>query len=140
MAQGNGHADQRERPVGELLRELSEQTTRLVKQELELANAELGEKGRKAGAGAGMLGGAGILGLLSAGALTACLIAALDTAVALWLAALIVAAVYGAIAGILALSGRNRVQEAAPPIPEQTVDNVKEDVQWAKTRATSASR
>jgi uncharacterized membrane protein YqjE len=130
----------KERSIGELLTQLSQETTTLVRQELELAKAELTEKGKEAGKGAGMFGGAGLLGLLAAGALTACIIAALDTAMPLWLAALIVAVVYGAIAGVLALQGRNRVKRATPPVPEQTIDSTKEDVAWAKTRARSGSR
>jgi len=129
-----------DRPVGELLKELSEQTTTLVRQELELAKLELTEKGKKAGIGAGMFGGAGIVGFYAVGALTACLILALATAVDGWLAALIVAAVYGAVAGVLALSGKSKVQQAVPPIPEQAVDSVKEDVQWTKSRAKQARK
>jgi hypothetical protein len=127
----------RERPVGELLRELSQQTTTLVRQELELAKAELAEKGKRAGVGAGLLTGAGVMGLAALGALTASLIAALSTAMDTWLAALIVALVYAAIAGGLALVGKSRVREATPPAPEQTIETVKEDVQWAKTQARS---
>ncbi len=124
-----------DRPVGELLRELSEQTTTLVRQELELAKLELTEKGKRAGIGAGMFGGAGVVGLYAVGALTACLILALATAMTGWLAALIVAVVYGAAAGLLALSGKSKVQQAVPPVPEQATESVKEDVQWTKTRA-----
>jgi uncharacterized membrane protein YqjE len=129
-----------DRPVGELLKELSEQTTMLVRQELELAKLELTEKGKKAGIGAGMFGGAGIVGFYAVGALTACLILALATAVDGWLAALIVAAVYGAVAGVLALSGKSKVQQAVPPVPEQAADSVKEDVQWTKSRAKQARK
>jgi uncharacterized membrane protein YqjE len=136
----NGGGDLRERPIGELLKQLSQETTTLVRQELELAKAEMAEKGRKAGLGAGMFGAAGIVGLLALGALTACLILALTPAMKDWLAALIVAAVYAAIAGILALVGRSRISEATPAVPEQTVETVKEDVQWAKTRRQSATR
>ena len=124
-----------DRPVGELLRELSEQTTTLVRQELELAKLELTEKGKRAGVGAGMFGGAGVVGLYAVGALTACLILALATAMTGWLAALIVAVVYGAGAGLLALSGKSKVQQAVPPVPEQATESVKEDVQWTKNRA-----
>ena len=127
----------RDRPTGDLLKELSDQTTTLVRQEIDLAKAELGEKGKKAGMGAGMFGGAGLFGVFALAALTTCIIAALDTAMDLWLAALIVAVVYAAVAGVLALQGRNKVQEAGPPVPEQTTESVKEDVQWAKTRAQS---
>jgi uncharacterized membrane protein YqjE len=134
------NGDLRERPIGELLKQLSEETTTLVRQELDLAKAEVAEKGQKAGKGAGMFGGAGVVGFLALAALTAALIMAIDKATANWVAALIVAVVYAAIAGILALQGRNKVREAVPPVPEQAVDSVKEDVQWAKTRTQSARR
>jgi MFS family permease len=133
----NGN-DLRERPIGELLKQLSEETTTLVRKELDLAKAEMTEKAKDAGKGAGMFGAAGILGFLALGALTAFFIMLLDGAVPNWAAALIVAAVYAAIAGVLALTGRNKVQEATPPKPEQTVETIKEDVQWAKTQKPSA--
>ncbi|MCW3023177.1 MAG: phage holin family protein [Conexibacter sp.] len=125
--------DLRERPIGELLKQLSEETSTLVRQELALARAELEAQGKRAGMGAGMLGGAGVAGLLTLGALTATLIAVLDTAMATWLAALIVTVIWAAVAGVLALQGRNKIKEATPPAP-QTVETVKEDVRWAKTR------
>jgi len=137
-ANGQGDEDLRDRPAGELLRELSNHTTTLVKQEIELAKAELSEKGKKVGAGAGMFGAAVLFGVFAFAAITTAVIAVLTTAVGhVWLAAVIVAAVYGAIAGALALSGKKQVQEATPAVPEQAVDSVKEDVQWAKTRARS---
>ncbi|HEX5980314.1 MAG TPA: phage holin family protein [Thermoleophilaceae bacterium] len=138
--EGNHNNDLREHGTGELLKELSDHTTTLVRKEIELAKAELGEKGKKAGQGAGMFGGAGVLGVFAFGALTTAIIAALDSAMELWLAALIVAVVYGAIAAVLALQGRNKVQEAGPPVPEQATESVKEDVQWAKTQARSGRR
>jgi len=136
---GNG-ADLRDRPIGDLLRQLSEQTTTLVKQELDLAKAEVAEKGKKAGLGAGMFGGAGVSALMGLGALTAAAITVLDNAMSTPLAALIVSVVWFAIAGVLALQGKNKVQEATPPVPEQATESVKEDVQWAKTRAQSARK
>ena len=126
-----------EASIAELVKQLSEQTSRLARQEVELAKAELTEKGRRAGVGAGMFGGAGIFGFYAVGALTATAILALATAVAAWLAALIVTVVLGAIAGVLALQGKTKVQQATPPVPEQATESVKEDVQWAKTRAQS---
>ena len=81
-----------------------------------------------------MLGGAGLVGALALATLTTCFIALLATAMVVWLAALIVTIVYGLVAGTLALIGKNRVSEATPPVPEQTVETVKEDVQWAKTQ------
>jgi len=131
-------SDLRERPIGELLKQLSEETTTLVRKELDLAKAEMAEKGKQAGKGAGMFGAAGVIGFLALGALTAFFIMLLDGAVPNWAAALIVAAVYAAIAGVLALTGKNKVQEATPPMPEQTVETIKEDVQWAKTQKPSA--
>src|SRR5919198_2321324 len=127
--------DLHDEPVAELLKRLSAQTQTLVRQELELAKVELSEKGKRAGLGAGMFGGAGLVGLFALGALTACFILALATAVAGWLAALIVAVVYGAIAGVLALTGKGKVAEATPPVPEEATESVKEDVRWAKSRA-----
>jgi uncharacterized membrane protein YqjE len=131
---------ERERPVGELLKQLSDEATTLVRKEIELAKAEMAEKGRKAGAGAGMFGAAAALGLLALGALTACFVLALDAAMPAWLAALVVALVYGAIAAALALTGKRKTEEAGPPVPEQAIDSVKEDVEWTKTRARSARR
>lgn len=129
--------EMREQSTGDLLKQLSDHTTTLVKQEIDLAKAELTEKGKKAGAGAGMFGGAGLFAVFAFAAVTTCLIAALESPLSLWLAALVVAVVYAVIAGVLALQGRNKVREAVPPIPEQTTESVKEDLQWAKTRAKS---
>ncbi len=133
----NGEGAARERPVGELVKELSAQTSELVRKEVDLAKAELTEKGKKAGVGAGMFGAAGLVGVGAFFALTAALILLIAEAVDGWLAALIVAVVYGAIAAVVALQGKNKVQEATPPAPEQTIESVKEDVQWAKTQAGS---
>jgi hypothetical protein len=87
-----------------------------------------------------MFGGAGVVGLLALGAFTTCLIAALSTGMEVWIAALIVTVVYAAAAGGLAISGRERVSEATPPLPEQTIETVKEDAQWAKTQLSSEKR
>ena len=129
--------DLRDRSLGELLKQLSEQTTRLVHQELELAKAELTQKGKQAGMGAGMFGGAGALGLAALGALTACFILALNAVMPAWLAALIVAVVYGIIALVLVKQGQAKIRQATPPVPEQTIETVKEDVEWAKTQMRS---
>ncbi len=129
-----------DRSIADLLKQLSDQTAALVRQELDLAKAELAVKGKQAGLGAGMFGGAGLFGLYAVGALTACLILALATAVTGWLAALIVAAIYGATAGVLALVGKSKVQQGVPPVPEQTVESVKEDVEWTKQRAKDGRR
>jgi uncharacterized membrane protein YqjE len=132
-----GTEDLRDRSLGELLKQLSEQTTRLVHQELELAKAELQQKGKQAGQGAGMFGGAGALGLAALGALTACFILALNAVMPAWLAALLVAVVYGIIAFVLVKQGQARMKRAGPPVPEQTIETVKEDVEWAKTQMRS---
>src|ERR687889_690714 len=140
MADGTTQDELRDRPVGELLKELSTQTTMLVRQELELAKAEMAEKRKRAGIGAGMFGGAGLFGVFALAALTTCVIAALATGMDVWLAALIVAVIYAAIAGALALAGRRKTREATPPAPEQAIESTKEDIQWAKNRARSAKR
>src|SRR5215204_1107477 len=134
MAESNGES------TPELLKRFSEDATTLIRKELELAKAELAEKGRQAGKGAGMFGGAGLFGVTAFGALTAFLILVLAEAMDAWLAALIVAAVYGAIAAVLALQGKQKVEEAAPPQPEQTVETLKEDVEWAKRQPESVRK
>ena len=130
----------RDHSIGELVKDLANQTSTLVRQEIDLAKAELTDRGRRAGKGAGMLGAGAAVGLLALGALTAVLIAALDLAMQTWLAALIVTVVYAVIAAVLVQIGRKQIQEAAPPVPEETIDSVKEDVQWAKTRMRSATK
>jgi MFS family permease len=124
--------------LADLARQLSNQTTELVHHEVELAKAELRVKGKRAGVGAGMFGGAGALGLYALGALTAAIIAGIAEALPVWASALIVAALYGAVAGILALRGKKKVQQATPPLPEETVQSVKEDVRYTKQRAQEA--
>jgi hypothetical protein len=145
-ATGTGTADSssssndlRERPIGELVKDLSSQTSTLVRKEIELARAELQQKGKVAGKGAGMLAGAAVAGLLALGALTAALIALLDKAMATWVAALIVMALWAIVALVLAKSGQKALQSATPPAP-QTVETVKEDIQWAKNPTGSAPR
>jgi len=125
--------DARERGFGELVKDLAGQTSTLVRQEIRLAQAEVTEKGKLAGKGAGMLAGAAMAALLGLGALTTVLIVALDGALALWLAALIMTVVWLAVAGALAMAGRKALKASTPPAP-QTVETVKEDIQWAKTR------
>jgi uncharacterized membrane protein YqjE len=131
--------DQRDRPIGELVKELAGQTSTLVRQEIQLAQAEVTSKGKLAGRGAGMLAGAAVAVLLALIALTACLIVALDSAMPLWLAALIVTLVWALIGAVLAARGRKELQHATPPVP-QTIETVKEDIQWAKTQTGSAGR
>lgn len=131
----NGHrADLRERGTGELVKQLSNQVSTLVRQEVELAKAEAAEKGKKAGVGAGMLGGAGVAGLLTLGSLTAFLILVLALAIPAWASALLVTVLWAAVVGVLALQGRTKLREMGKPVPEKTVETVKEDVQWLKSR------
>ncbi len=130
----------REEPIGELLKRLSTETTTLVKQELELAKAETQQKAKAAGTGAGLLGGAGVVGLLTGIAFTIFFIAILDTFMKTWIAALIVTLIYAAVAAFLALRGKKELQEATPPMPEQTIETLKEDAEWAKTRTRSGAR
>ena len=127
----------RERPIGDLVKQLAGQTSTLVRQEIDLAKAEMSQKAEIAGKGAGLLSGAAVVGLLAAGALTAFVILLLSEAMDAWLAALIVAVVLGAVAAVLAMTGRNRIRTATPPVPEQTLETVKEDVEWAKTQTSS---
>ena len=133
--QGADTAAAADASIAELVKQLSEQSSRLARQEVELAKAELSVKGKRAGVGAGMFGGAAAFGFYALGALVAAAILGLSTAVAAWLAALIVAAVLGAAAGLLALSGKKEVQQATPPVPEEAAESVKEDVEVVKARA-----
>ena len=127
--------DLREEPIGDLVKRLSEQTSQLVRDEIRLAQLELQEKGKKAGLGAGMFGGAGVVALYGVGALVAAAILALATAVEPWLAALIVAVVLFAIAGILALTGKKQVEQATPPKPERAMASVQRDIDEVKESA-----
>jgi uncharacterized membrane protein YqjE len=130
----------RDESMGQLFKQLSDELATLVRQELRLAQAEMTEKGKKAGIGIGMFGGAGVVSFLALQALTACLVALLATAMDVWIAALIITVVYAAVAGVLGVSGKNQVSEATPPVPEQTAETLKEDVQWAKTQLPSGRK
>jgi hypothetical protein len=143
MATVESGDDLRRRPTLELVKDLTHQTSTLVHQEVELvkvemkenldlAKAELTEKGKKAGVGVGVLGAAGGIALVALGALTAFLILALDGAMPNWLAALSVAVLWGVVATLLALYGRKKLEEAGTPVPERTIESVKEDVAWLR--------
>jgi uncharacterized membrane protein YqjE len=125
------------KPFPVLLRELAEQIATLVREEFALAKVELAEKGRRAAPAAGMLGASALLGLGAFGALTTCIIAALALALQAWAAALIVAVLYAIIAFVIVYNAKKKFESATPLVPEQTVQSVKEDVEWAKTRARS---
>jgi peptidoglycan/LPS O-acetylase OafA/YrhL len=124
-----------EEPVSELVQRASHQLTELVRGELRLAQAEMKEKGQRYGKSGGLFGGAGVVGFLMLQALVATAIAALAVPLPVWAAALIVAAVLGAIAGVLALSGKKQAGRATPPLPEETIDSVKADVAEIKESA-----
>jgi len=140
MAQQGNNNLASEASMAELVRQLSDQTTLLARQEVALAKAELAEKGKRAGVGAGMFGGAGLVGACAVGAFVAAAILGLATAVDGWLAAVIVGLVLAAVAGVLALVGKNRVQEATPPLPEEAISSAKQDVETVKARAQEGRR
>jgi membrane protein len=118
--------------VGELVQQLSQQTAALVRQEMRLATVELQQKGKKAGIGAGMFGGAGVVALYGVGALIAAAILGIATFLEPWIAAVIVGVVLLAVAGILALTGKKQVEQAGPPVPEQAMESAKRDVDEVK--------
>jgi uncharacterized membrane protein YqjE len=141
MPERNGNANVgagTDASVSELVKQLTEQTSSLVRQEVELAKVEMTEKGKRLGTGAGMFGGAGFFAWFGFGALTAAIILALATAVDGWLAAVIVAAVYFAVAGVLALMGKKKVKAGSPPVPEQAIETTKHDIETVKARAKGA--
>jgi membrane protein len=118
--------------VAELVQQLSQQTAGLVRQEMRLATVELQQKGKKAGIGAGMFGGAGVVALYGVGALIAAAILGIATFLEPWIAAVIVGVVLLAVAGILALTGKKQVEQAGPPVPEQAMESAKRDVDEVK--------
>jgi hypothetical protein len=137
-APARGTDDRDERSVAELSRDLASQSSKLAQKELELAKAELAIKGKRLGMGVGAFGAAGVVGLYALGALTAAAILALAIVLDAWLAALIVGVAYAAIAGLLALTGKQKVDEATPPVPEKAIESTKTDVQHTTQRAKEA--
>jgi uncharacterized membrane protein YqjE len=121
--------------AAELVKQVSEQTQRLIRQELALARLEVADKVKHAGIGAGMLAGAALAGLFAAGTLVAVLVLVLATALDAWLAGLIVAVALLALAGLLAGMGRGQLARAAPPAPEQAIESVKTDVEEIRAHA-----
>jgi uncharacterized membrane protein YqjE len=132
---GTGGTAVPEPSTGELVRQAAEQISRLVRDELALARVEMTEKGKRAGMGAGLLGGGGVVALYGVAALLTAVVLALAEVMPAWLAALIVAVVLFAVAGVLAVLGRKRVKQATPPVPEETVRSVKADIDEVKERA-----
>jgi len=124
-------------PVGDLVQRMSQQTATLVRKELELAQVEMKEKGKRAGVGVGLFGGAGLVAAYAVGALIATIILVLATVLDEgWIAALIVTVVLFAIAGVAALMGKKQVEQATPPQPEQAIESTKRDVDEVKGRAS----
>lgn len=130
----------RERPIGEVAKNLTSDLSLLLRQEIELAKAEMAQKARTAAPGLGMFGGAGVVALCAAGALTAFLVLVFSLFLPDWAAALIVGVAMAAVAFVLIRQGKERIADAGKPVPEQTIETVKEDVEWAKTRASSARK
>jgi uncharacterized membrane protein YqjE len=118
--------------LGELFSRLSEQSSRLVRAEIELAKAELAQKAKESGIGAGLLAGAAFLGFFAFAVLLTTAILALALVVEPWLAALIVAVVLLVLAAILALLGKRALDRGMPPMPERATENVKQDVNAVK--------
>jgi Putative Actinobacterial Holin-X, holin superfamily III len=126
-----------DKPLSELVQDLSRQTSTLIRQEMRLAQAELADKGRHAGKGAGMFGGAGLVALYGVGALVAAGIIGLATVLEPWIAAAAIGGGLLLLAGILALTGKRELDEAGPPKPEQAIESVQRDVDTVKARARS---
>jgi len=124
-----------ESSAADLLKQVSEQTQRLIRQELALARLELTDKAKHAGIGVGMLVGAGLVAFFAAGILVATLVLVLATALDAWLAALIVAVALLALAGLLAVVGKGQLERATPPAPKQTIESVKADVEEVRSHA-----
>ena len=124
-----------ERSLAELTKRLTEQSSTLAQKEIELAKAELALKGKRIGIGAGAFGAAGLVALHAVGALVAAAILALAIVLDAWLAALIVGLILAAAAGVLALTGKKKIEEGTPPAPEQAIESTKADVEYTKQRA-----
>ena len=126
-----------EASTGELVARLTQQSSRLIRDELQLAKAEMAAKAKHAGVGAGLFGGAGILALFGFGTLITTAILALALLLPAWLSALIVTVVLFAIAGIVGLVGKKQTSLATPAVPEKTIDSIKHDVETVKEAGTS---
>ena len=118
--------------TGELIGQLSDQVSRLVRDEVRLAQAEVTQKVKRFGIGAGLFGGAGVVAILGLGALVTAAILGLANVLPGWLAAVLVAVVLFAVAGVLALIGKKDVEKAAPPLPTETIASVQADIEAVK--------
>jgi uncharacterized membrane protein YqjE len=124
-----------EASTGQLVKQLSEQMSRLVRDEMKLATVEMTGKAKTAGKGAGLFGGSGVMALYGVGCLIACAIIALAGVMPAWLAALIVGVALFVVTGLAALAGRNALKKATPPIPTEAAESVKADVEQIKESA-----
>jgi hypothetical protein len=129
-----------EKPTAELAGDFARQITELIHSEIQLAKAEVAEKGRRFGFSAGGFGFTAVLGLAGVGCLVTAAVAAVHIELALWLSALVVAGGCFLIAGLAAMAGLYQAKRAAPPVPTEAIASTKEDVQWVKTQAKSANR
>ena len=129
-----GQAATPEHSTGELVKMVTEQVSVLVRDELKLAQLEMGTKAKQAGKGMGMLGGGGLIALYGVACLIACVIIAISHSLQAWLSALIVGAALLLTAAVLAVLGRSHVRKATPPMPTQAVDSVKTDVAEIRQR------
>ena len=123
---------EREASTGELVKQLSEQVSLLVRDELKVARLELTRKGRFAGLGMGMYGASGLVALYAIACLVAAAIIAIAGEIRPWLAALIVGLALFVVSAVAALMGRSRMRRATPPMPEQAVEGAKADVEEVK--------
>ena len=130
-----GQAAAAEHSTAELVKQVTEQVSVLVRDELKLAQLEMSGKAKQAGKGAGLLGGGGLVALYGVACLIACVIIAISHSLQAWLSALIVGAALLAVAGVLAALGRGHLKKATPPVPTEAVDSVKTDVAEIKERA-----
>ncbi|MFG2981270.1 phage holin family protein [Streptomyces sp. NPDC048258] len=134
MSSADRHAHDSDDSVGALVTRASQQLSELVREEMQLARAEMTEKGKRFGVGGGLFGGAGLVGFLAAQALTGAVIAAVALLLPVWAAALIVAVVLAVVAAVMAMAGKKQIAKAGPPTPEQTIDSVKADVAEIKEK------
>jgi hypothetical protein len=123
-----------ERPAGELVKDLSEQVSHLIKDEMRLAQLEMTRKGKQAGLGIGLFAGSGGIAVYGLGCLIACAVIAIASVLAAWLAALIVGVALLLLAGAAALLGKGRLRKATPAVPEETIGSVKADVDEIRER------
>ena len=124
-----------DKSIGELFQQFTSETSTLIRQELQLAQLEMKEKGKRAGIGAGLFGGAGVMAFYGGAALLVTIALVLAEFLDGWLAALIVTVVVFAIAGVLALTGKKQVEQATPPAPEQAIETTKRSIETVKARA-----